>query len=223
MFTDSVEADCPGCGILRDCEDVQSLGLKTTGNYLIFPTGNTGISVRCDMDTTFGGWTIIQRRISSSDFYKTWEQYKNGFGDVGSNYWLGNDNIATLTNSGNYKIRFDLVTQNNENKYAEYSTFKISDETNKYKLTVSGYGGNSGDSFSQHNGYQFTTKDSDNDGDNYNNCAVLFPGAWWYENCLYSNLNGLYGSSVYGEGVLWVTLTSSSNSLLSTEMKIRRS
>ncbi|XP_060560030.1 CUB and sushi domain-containing protein 3-like isoform X2 [Ruditapes philippinarum] len=219
---DSIGANCPGCGILRDCEDVQSLGLKSTGSYLIYPTGNAGISVRCDMDTTSGGWTIIQRRISSSDFYKTWAEYKKGFGDVESNYWLGNDNIATFTSGGNYKIRFDLYDKNNVHKYAEYSTFKTTGESQKYELTVSGYSGTAGDSLSIHNGQKFSTKDNDNDPSSTTNCAVLYTGAWWYEACHDSNLNGMYGSSESGKGVIWFTISGITESLLKTEMKIKR-
>ncbi len=48
-----------------------------------------------------------------------------------------------------------------------------------------------GDSLSKHNGMRFSTKDQDND--NYSaSCAQSFNGAWWYDKCLVSNLNGAY-------------------------------
>ena len=62
-----------------------------------------------------------------------------------------------------------------------------------YKLDVSGYHGNGGDSLSYSNGAKFTTYDRDHDTGT-KNCASLNGqaggGAWWWKNCGYSNLNG---------------------------------
>jgi ficolin len=81
-----------------------------------------------------------------------------------------------------------------------------------------------GDSMRVHVGYGFTTYDRDNDA-SPTCCAVTFHGAWWYEHCHWSNLNGLYlnGShnSSFGNGIVWSTWTGFYYSLKSTEMKIR--
>ncbi|CAG2188389.1 unnamed protein product [Mytilus edulis] len=53
-----------------------------------------------------------------------------------------------------------------------------------------------GNGLSIHNGQAFTTKDKDNDPWTYRpykaNCAIYSQGGWWYKNCAYSNLNGVY-------------------------------
>ncbi len=49
------------------------------------------------------GWTVIQRRSNGSvDFYRGWDEYKNGFGDLRTEFWLGNEKIHQLTNQGQY-------------------------------------------------------------------------------------------------------------------------
>lgn len=49
------------------------------------------------------GWTVIQRRINGTvDFYRGWNDYKNGFGDLLTEFWLGNEKIHQLTSQGQY-------------------------------------------------------------------------------------------------------------------------
>ena len=77
-----------------------------------------------------------------------------------------------------------------------------------------------GDSLTYHNGQPFSTKDRDNN----NNCAVTYSGAWWYDSCHFSNLNGLYhaGSHAsFADGVNWHELKGYHYSLRFTEMKLR--
>lgn len=50
------------------------------------------------MDTNGGGWTLIQRRkIGLTSFNRDWKQYKNGFGSIRGDFWLGNEHIFRLT------------------------------------------------------------------------------------------------------------------------------
>ena len=80
--------------------------------------------------------------------------------------------------------------------------------------TISGhYGDTAGDSLTYHNLMKFTTKDNDNDPNNFNNCAIYYTGAWWYNSCYYSNLNGQYGVNSSGVGVTWNTWRGSAYSL----------
>ena len=80
--------------------------------------------------------------------------------------------------------------------WAEYSTFSISDEANKYQLTLAGYSGDAGDAmmspyFMKYaaNGQKFTTRDDDNDTWNEGNCADDYGGGWWMGKCTESNVN----------------------------------
>ncbi|GBN52785.1 Techylectin-5A, partial [Araneus ventricosus] len=215
-----------------DCADVLNTEHSDSRVYTVWPKSRLnekkGIDVFCDMDTDGGGWTIIQRRGNFSRpkdfFFKDWESYKNGFGDVERDFWLGNDNIFALTNQRLYSIRFDLKTVKGEQAYALYDTFWIDDEYNNYTLHIKDYSGTAGDSLSlKHNNQKFTTQDRDNDI-HRNNCALAYKGGWWYHACLDANLNGLYLSGPHdteANGVNWKTFKGLHESLDTTEMKIR--
>ena len=45
----------------------------------------------------------------------------------------------------------------------DFSHFYVEDESDNYRLQVSGYNGTAGDELNHHKGMQFTTKDRDND------------------------------------------------------------
>ena len=84
------------------------------------------------------------------DFYKTWAEYKAGFGEVDGEHWLGNDNIHTLSNNmgKTYELRIDM-NDGLASRYATYDMFTISDETDKYRLTLGSYAGDAGKYWSE--------------------------------------------------------------------------
>ena len=70
-------------------------------------------------------------------------------------------------------------------------------------------------------GHQFSTYDKDNDRLE-RSCAEDRTGAWWYNKCGQSNLNGDFKhEKVYG-GIRWDTWVRSNHSLKAVEMKVRR-
>ena len=115
--------------------------------YTIIPDGGKLIQVFCDMTTDGGGWTVFQKRSDGSvDFYRGWESYKNGFGDLNGEFWLGNDNLHRLTSDDDVMLRVDLEDFDGNITYAEYTKFKVADEGDKYRLLIGGYSGTAGDS-----------------------------------------------------------------------------
>ena len=174
------------------------------------------------METDGGGWAVFQRRQDGSvDFFRGWEDYKNGFGDLNGEFWLGLDKIHRLTTASSshgrqITLRIDLGDHEDNKRYAKYSTFQVADSSTNYRLTATGYSGDAGDSLSYHNGRIFTTKDHDG------GCANQYKGAWWYSSCHYSNLNGIYSSTAYGQGINWYHWKGYHYSLEFTEMKVRQ-
>ena len=127
------------------------LGFASSGVYTIRPDGGKPIQVLCDMTTDGGGWTVFQRRLDGSvDFYLDWQSYKNGFGDLKGEFWLGNDNLHRLTAIDDVILRVDMEDFDGNKTYAEYTTFKVADETEKYRLSIGGYSGTAGDSLGSH-------------------------------------------------------------------------
>ncbi len=176
------------------------------------------------MVTDGGGWTVFQKRIGGSvDFYRNWTDYEEGFGDLVGAFWLGLTKIHRLTKAGNKRLRIDLGDFDDNYRYAKYSSFSIGDNTTDYTLAITGYTGDAGDSLgSYHNGQKFSTKDHDNDQNN-GNCAVVYSGAWWFNKCHGSNLNGDYLNgthSSFADGVDWSTWKGHYYSLRFTEMKL---
>ncbi|XP_031552219.1 uncharacterized protein LOC116289432 isoform X1 [Actinia tenebrosa] len=208
----------------HDCSEYYNFGVRKNGVYTIKPDSQGTFQVYCDMTTDGGGWTVFQRRQDGSvDFYRDWQEYKTGFGNLNDEFWLGNDYIHRLTARTPSVLRVDLEDWRQTRKYAKYNTFRVDDERNKYTLTVGYYYGTAGDSFTaSHNGMPFSTKDRDNDQRANYNCAALFTGAWWFKECYRVHLNGKYlGDTTEGDGVEWFRFHRNYQSLKFTEMKMR--
>uniref|UniRef100_A0A8C5CNJ6 Fibrinogen C-terminal domain-containing protein n=1 Tax=Gadus morhua TaxID=8049 RepID=A0A8C5CNJ6_GADMO len=191
-----------------DCSDLYSNGFGNSGVYTIFPAGPTSpVQVFCEMGSMdapdSNKWTVIQRRTDGTiNFYRGWEQYKTGFGQASSEYWLGLENIHLLSGKKSYKLRVDMEDFDGAKVFAEYSSFNVAPEKDGYRLTFSGFkDGGAGDSMHVHNGQKFSTFDMDQDSF-AQNCAKMFLGGWWYVDCHHANPNGeyLWGESHYGLG-----------------------
>ncbi|PFX28054.1 Ryncolin-4 [Stylophora pistillata] len=207
----------------KDCGELHKSGRTTSGVYTIDPDGSGAFDVYCDQTTAGGGWTVFQKRLDGSvNFYRGWTDYKNGFGNLNGEFWLGLEKIHRLTTTKK-RLRVDLMDTTGYTAYAEYEMFAVTSARTKYKLSLGSYSGTAGDSLSLHRGYFFSTKDQDND--NWSgHCAVTFKGAWWYEDCHHSNLNGLYHRgkhSSYADGVNWRHWRGHYYSVKRAEMKIR--
>ena len=126
-----------------NCADRYNSGLTTNGVFKIDPDELQGFNVFCDQTTAGGGWTVVQKRLDGSvDFYRNWTDYKQGFGNLSGEFWLGLDKIHRLTSQTNNKLRVELEDIKGNMAYAEYDTFAVADEADNYRLSVAGYTGN---------------------------------------------------------------------------------
>ncbi|KAM6221708.1 angiopoietin-2 isoform 3-T3 [Rhynchocyon petersi] len=211
----------------RDCADAFKAGLTTNGLYtLTFPNSTEKIKAYCDMETSGGGWTVIQRREDGSvDFQRTWKEYKVGFGNPSGEHWLGNEFVSQLTNRQRYVLKIHLRDWEGNEAYSLYEQFYLSTEELNYRIHLKGLTGTAGkiSSISQP-GNDFSTKDADNDKC-ICKCSQMLTGGWWFDACGPSNLNGMYYPQRQNtnkfNGIKWYYWKGSGYSLKATTMMIR--
>ena len=72
-----------------------------------------------------------------------------------------------------------------------------------------------------HHGMPWGTFDVNNDPKWAVNCPITCHGAWWYNQCDFANLNGLYNSTSTYMANSWAVWLGHAYPLKATQMKIR--
>ena len=174
---------------INNCCDLRAFTTRS-GVYKLNRKTFSCIDVYCDMNTTNGGWIVIQRNKKDSlmDFNRNWTDYEEGFGDLHTEFWYGLENIHFLTMNRKWEMRVDYYR--NGWSYLHYNQFSVGSASEEYPLTVGGFTGVGHDWFADPplNGMKFSTPDNDNDKSNYN-CAASYKSGWWYNNCSHININ----------------------------------
>ncbi|CBY39359.1 unnamed protein product [Oikopleura dioica] len=229
------------------------------------PCGLTLIQKRKDGSEDFNrNWADYKKGFGFDVVANRGPRPGKSLGEGVTEGWLGNDAIWHLTNNLNSQgllvemdRKYDPRTKSDNSAACRYNEFKIGDERSRYTLTnINGYSsvsGNPGDAFAgadfgregwgndreitQHRGMKFSTKDQDNDADEYYHCAKQDKSGWWFNGCSAVNLNGHYYSSgvveggskgsqmtateEFDDGILWETWTASKwESLTATRMYV---
>ena len=128
--------------LAKNCAELHKSGKKTSGVYKISPDHGQAFDVFCGQTTAGGGWTVFQKRLDGSvDFDRNWTDYKQGFGNLSGEFWLGLDKIHRLTSQTNNTMRVELEDFDGNTTYAEYDMFAVADEADNYRLSVGGYTG----------------------------------------------------------------------------------
>lgn len=168
--------------------DYQSASCYGYGNssaiHQIRAPGIASFNVRCESRIVGPGWTVIQRRINGTEnFYRNWTEYRDGFGDLNGEFFIGLEKLYRMTLTQSYELYVQLETFNASTLYARYSDFSIASESDSYALLLQGkYTGTAGDGLFYAKNRKFSTYDADNDRSS-GHCAVQKRGAWWYDKC----------------------------------------
>ncbi|XP_050092827.1 fibrinogen C domain-containing protein 1-like [Anopheles aquasalis] len=175
------------------CKDAPA---NASGVFLIRLNKTTStFKVYCEMKSFGGGWIVIQHRFNGSvDFYRNWADYRDGFGELDSEFWLGLERVHQITAARAHEIVIEMKDFEGNYGYARYNAFQVGSESEQYKLKIlEWYSGTAGDGMSRQKGMKFSTIDRDNDGNSDKNWADLNSGAWWHSSGgSSSNLNGPY-------------------------------
>ncbi|XP_049295178.1 microfibril-associated glycoprotein 4-like [Anopheles funestus] len=214
---------------MKNLEHKHGRFTEDTGVYFMKPDMAKNITFEVSRDWTnnhgFGGnWIVFQRRFNGSvDFYRNWTDYKNGFGDLRGEHFIGLEKLYAILKTRQHELLIVLEDFDGVIAYAHYDDFKIGDESEKYMIkSVGQYTGTAGDSFSFHKDGLFSTYDQNNDKSTYN-CGQLYVGAWWFKSCYDSHLNGeyLHGKSNRHAGIIWFRFRGLSYSLKRTKMMVK--
>ena len=179
---------------INNCCDLRIVS-TVSGVYKLNKGTFNSADVYCDMNTTTGGWIVIQRNKNNSlvNFNKNWVDYEKGFGNLTTEFWYGLEAIHCLTQRGQWEMRVDYQKNDKTWSYLHYNQFSVGSASEEYPLTVRGFTGVGTDWFNKwsrpHNRMKFSTPDNDNDKHSSANCAAIHKSGWWHNDCYFINTN----------------------------------
>uniref|UniRef100_U3KBC0 Angiopoietin like 4 n=1 Tax=Ficedula albicollis TaxID=59894 RepID=U3KBC0_FICAL len=209
------------------CHQLFLAGEHSSGVFQVQPAGSQPFKVYCDMSAE-GGWTVIQRRMDGSvDFDQLWDAYKNGFGDLRGDFWLGLEKIHHLVQEGKYNLLIELEDWEGNSQVVQF-VFSLGGESTAYTLSLVGpLSAELENAIGEFRQLPFSTRDRDHDLKADTNCAKHLSGGWWFSTCGHANLNGKYFRSIprqrheRKQGIFWKTWKGRYYPLKSTIMKIQ--
>ncbi|XP_060651292.1 ficolin-1-like [Drosophila nasuta] len=198
------------------CVDID----RSSGIHMITLPDIEAFPVKCDSGIAGLGWTVIQSRLDGSiNFYRSWNEYRDGFGDLKSEFFMGLEKLHRITSSERHELFIFMRDRNSQLRSARYDDFKVGGEQTGYELiSIGNHTGFSDDILRGNLHMKFSTFDRDNDKCGDSNCAVDLHGGWWYNCCSDSNLNGGYQETQKSRRIFW---NYSSDELITVHMLIR--
>ena len=215
----------------KDCAEWYHLGERTNGVYEVLFLGIYRKQVYCEMEMAGGGWMVFQRRFDGSvDFpNKDWNAYKEGFGDVNSEHWLGNKWLNLLTTSEKYDYLVWAKAFDGDVRMKKMLGVRVDNEDESFKITfeqeTQDFTPNEAYGMEKMNGMKFSTVLVRNDIYNHPESCGFEYGPWWHEECHRIAMNGRYSydgvPSSGANGIIWYGWKGYSVSLKESQIMIR--
>ncbi|XP_058464738.1 angiopoietin-related protein 2-like [Malaya genurostris] len=197
---------------------------STTEYYTTAFEDNRPFNAFCEQSEFGGGWMVIQKRQDGSvNFNRSISDYRNGFGNVRGEYWLGLEKLNQLTRRSNYQLLILMEDFYNQKYHAWYNYFKVDSKAAGYRLRIGSFLQGTGDALSVYNNEVFVTYDMSL---SYAYCARQRGGGFWHYGCYTdtnrNNLNGIYGyRNDEEQGIWWGGLPKILTSLKKVQMLIK--
>ncbi|CAH1792728.1 unnamed protein product [Owenia fusiformis] len=161
-------------------------GERKSGINDIHPLGGSSFKAKCEEN-----WLMVAHRFDGSvDFYRTWAEYKTGFGDPSGEYFIGLNNLLSLfTGDRNYVLRLEFTTWDGRSETAEYYVFRLGLTQRETAIRLEDFRGSGKDVMSSSHHYHYSQGQVDDNPfstwDNeyeyaMTNCSALRRGAWWW-------------------------------------------
>ncbi|KAI6208975.1 Fibrinogen C-terminal domain-containing protein [Aphelenchoides besseyi] len=182
--------------IYETCEAYRLQGYSESKVYALQLPKDNRFDVFCEMSAT-ESWTRMQLRVDESvEFWnRTIEEYRNGFGPLDGNHWLGLEKVRAFIDAG-YQLRLRIQVDGNRCEKMNRNLTFMGD----YKFWI----GKSSDHFHL-NAFRLWSNFSEpfvlinENGGNFStsNCEHKRLGGFWYVNdgrltCTYFSPNGEY-------------------------------
>ena len=200
------------CGLPPDCAALRQVGSTKSGKRYLQVSGDR--AALCDMKTSGGGWTLLQRRGRqfelSTTFERTESEYTEGFGFPGGEHWLGLSALSALVAREQQQMRVDLWSDNSGYTFAIYDLLLLPASENRYDfIKVSG---NATDGLAEVSGKAFKLCKA----------PCLFGGWWGYEaHKETANLNGRLNRETSEWESVWPGVDGGLEVLYQSEVRIR--
>ncbi|KFB49700.1 hypothetical protein ZHAS_00018192 [Anopheles sinensis] len=173
--------------IPRSCKEISK---EKSGKYVVHFGIRMIKSVYCEQQVQNGGWIVFQHRFNGEvDFNRSWAEYRDGFGSIDGEFWMGLKYLHKITSSRKYELLVEIRDYSGNYGYANYDHFEIGSEAEQFTLKVGKYSGTAGDAMTFNHDTKFATADHK---DSNFKAAKYYEGAWWFGRASYTNLNGPY-------------------------------
>lgn len=129
-------------------------------------------------------------------FERTWQDYRNGFGNFNCDFWLGLDKIHQITSQAKYRLEI-LIDNGAGYKQCFYVPFRVGDASSNFTARLPQFNDDTvcnsllaNDAGFGINDIPFSAADHDS---TVENCPSVLKSGWWFNDvCPVGNPNGPY-------------------------------